>query len=92
MGPVERFLLRNSIFHQEIQKMAQTKSEDMPETKSEDIEVCGPRRATRTAVAVRDCKREDQHKHNILPKLTLFLVGLCLFLFVASPREILSLG
>ena len=39
MGPVERFLQRNSIFHQEIRKMAQSKSENVPEIKSEDIGV-----------------------------------------------------
>jgi hypothetical protein len=39
MGPVERFLQRNSIFHQEIRKMAQSKSENMPEIKSEDFDV-----------------------------------------------------
>ena len=39
MGPVERFLQRNFIFHQEIRKMAQTKSEGMLETKSADIDV-----------------------------------------------------
>jgi hypothetical protein len=39
VGPVERFLQRNSIFHQEIRKMAQSKSENVPEIKSEDIDV-----------------------------------------------------
>ena len=39
MGPVERFLQRNSIFHQEIRKMAQTKSRNVPETHYDDIGV-----------------------------------------------------